>query len=346
MSWVHYFKETVTGPARFSYLFMIGLVVLVAAAHLGPMFIAVLFSYLVVNLLHFFKKRTKWIAVGLFVVLFAGVSYVLGHFTRQTVRALPDIAEKAVPSVIEYAKKHGVDTGFTDFDSLKEAVIESARGQARYIGSFAKFARGATTELVSLLIGIVIALALFIYPGFDLPGVRPRSESNLYALCCEELAQRFKRFYQSFATVLGAQIIISGINTVLTAIFVFAVQLPYALVVVGVTFLCGLVPVVGNLISNTIIVGVGFTVSPRMAVAALVFLVVIHKLEYFLNSKIIGHRIRNPVWLTLVALIIGERLMGIPGVVLAPVLLHYIKVEASALEVTPKPAPEPEGFAT
>ena len=59
------------------------------------------------------------------------------------------------------------------------------------------------------------------------------------------------------------------------------------------------------------------------------FLVVLHKLEYFLNSKVIGDRIKNPMWLTLLGLIIGETLMGIPGMILAPVVLHYIKVEAS-----------------
>ena len=106
-------------------------------------------------------------------------------------------------------------------------------------------------------------------------------------------------------------------------------------VVIGVTFLCGLVPVLGNLVSNTVIVGIGFTVSPRMAFAALVFLVVIHKLEYFLNSKIIGQRIRNPLWLTLLALVLGERLLGLPGMVLAPVVLHYLKVEASSIELKP-----------
>ena len=104
-------------------------------------------------------------------------------------------------------------------------------------------------------------------------------------------------------------------------------------VVVGITFLCGMLPVVGNLISNAIIVAIAFTVSPKMALVALGFLVVVHKLEYFLNSKIIGDRIRNPVWLTLLALILGERLMGVPGMILAPVLLNYVKVEASALAV-------------
>src|SRR5262249_39787067 len=81
--------------------------------------------------------------------------------------------------------------------------------------------------------------------------------------------------------------------------------------------------------SNTLIVGVGFTVSPRVALFALVFLVVIHKLEYFLNSKIIGDRIKSPMWLTLVGLVLGEKLMGIPGLILAPVVLHYIKMESS-----------------
>src|SRR6266700_2062463 len=107
--------------------------------------------------------------------------------------------------------------------------------------------------------------------------------------------------------------------------------LKYGTFVVGLTFLCGLLPIVGNLISNAIIVGIAVTMSPRLAIVALIFLIAVHKLEYFLNSKIIGDRIKNPVWLTLLALIIGERFMGIPGMILAPVVLNYIKVETSQL---------------
>jgi predicted PurR-regulated permease PerM len=132
---------------------------------------------------------------------------------------------------------------------------------------------------------------------------------------------------------MGAQITISLINTTLTALFVVIIRLPYAPLVIAVTFLCGLLPIVGNLISNVIIVGLAFTISFKVAVIALGFLIAIHKLEYFLNSKIIGDRIRNPIWLTLLALIIGERLMGIPGMVLAPVVLNYLRLELSKVEV-------------
>src|SRR4029453_1183882 len=140
-------------------------------------------------------------------------------------------------------------------------------------------------------------------------------------------------FYRSFATVMGAQITISSINTVLTAVFVLGGQFPDAALPGAITFRWGLVRIVGNLVSNTIIVFLALTVSLKLALGALVFLVVIHKLEYFLNSKIIGLRIRNPVWLTLIALIIGERLMGIPGLILAPVVLNYLRVEMLKVEV-------------
>ena len=85
----------------------------------------------------------------------------------------------------------------------------------------------------------------------------------------------------------------------------------------------------------------GLTVDPKYALGALGFLIVIHKFEYFLNSKIIGKRIQNPMWMTLLGLILGERLMGVPGMILAPVILHYIKMETSRLAVEHKTADEP-----
>jgi hypothetical protein len=62
--------------------------------------------------------------------------------------------------------------------------------------------------------------------------------------------------------------------------------------------------IVGNLISNTLICIVGLSISIYVAIAALIFLVVIHKLEYFLNAEIIGARIRSRAWELLLAMIL------------------------------------------
>jgi predicted PurR-regulated permease PerM len=320
-------------PARISYLFMLGTLVLLGCLHLATPLLVALFSYLALAKLHALKRGGKTLTAVLFLVLVSAVAYGMGHFINQTVRALPEIANEAIPSVIKWAREYQIELPFTDYDSLKDLALDTVRSQVNYLGNVARFARGATTQFIFVVVGGVVAISLFFNSRLELEREKYAVQNNLYSLCCDQIALRFAAFYRSFATVMGAQIAISVINTVFTTIFVLAVGLPYAVVVVGVTFLCGLIPVVGNLVSNTIIVGIGFTVSPKMALMALVFLVVIHKLEYFLNSKIIGRRIRNPLWLTLLALVLGERLMGVPGMILAPVVLNYIRVEASGIEV-------------
>jgi predicted PurR-regulated permease PerM len=320
-------------PARISFLFMLGTLVLVGCLHLATPLLVAFFAYLALTKLHFLKRGGKLLAIGLFVLLVSVLAYGLGHFVKQTVRALPEIADKAIPSVIQWGEQHQIELPFTDYDSLKDLAFDTVKSEVKYLGSVARFARGATTQFLFVLVGCVVAISIFLNPQLELNREKYAVRDNLYSLCCDHIARRFAALYQSFATVIGAQIVISAINTVITTIFVLGVGLPHPVVVVGMTFLCGLIPVIGNLISNTVIVGIGFTVSPKMALAALVFLVVIHKLEYFLNSKIIGRRIRNPLWLTLLALVLGEKLMGIPGMILAPVVLNYIRMEASQIEV-------------
>lgn len=323
-----------TKPAQFSYAVLVATLVLVGFLHLGAPLLALLFSYFVLTKLGGFIPN-KWLTLALFIIVVAAISYTAGHFIRAAIAALPKIADNSIPAAIAWAQTRNLNLPFADFEGLKAHAITAIKEEAHYLGNVANFARNASTTFVFLIIGVVAAVSLFFNSQLDLFRESHKVRNNLYSICCDEVTARFTEFYRSFATVIGAQMTISAINTVLTAIFVFAVGLPYAPVVVGLTFLCGLLPIVGNVISNTVIVFLGFLVSPKVAIGALIFLVVVHKLEYFLNSKIIGARIRNPIWLTLVGLIIGEKLMGVPGMILSPVVLNYLRVEMSKIEVAP-----------
>jgi predicted PurR-regulated permease PerM len=314
-----------TRTARFSYFFIATVIVLAGVTHLATPLITVLFSYFALRKLNFAKR--KWLSVVLFLVVVAATLYGFGFLIRQAFIAFPKIATESIPPIIAYAQSHGIDLPFSDLDSLKAATVDVVKDEFLFMGNFA---RAVTTQLVFVLIGIVVAISLFLNPRIEKFSDKPAGP-NLFTAITDEIRIRFRLFYESFETVMGAQIRISAINTLLTAIFVLAVSIRYGAFVIGLTFLCGLLPIVGNLISNSIIVGIALTISSRVAIAALLFLVALHKLEYFLNSKIIGDQIKNPVWLTLFALIVGERLMGIPGMILAPVVLNYIKVETSQL---------------
>ena len=90
-----------------------------------------------------------------------------------------------------------------------------------------------------------------------------------------------------------------------------------------------ILPVIGNLVSNTVLVVVGLSHSLYVAVDSLLFLMLIHKLEYFLNAKILGSHINAKVWELLTAMLMMEALCGLPGVIAAPVLYAYAKKKLS-----------------
>jgi predicted PurR-regulated permease PerM len=302
--------------------------VLVWALHLGTPLLAALFCYLLLTKLAFWGK--KWIAVTLFLVVIGAAFTGFIFFFKHALVVLPEIVDTAVPIVARFAEHYGIELPFTDAESLRAVTLDSVREMLGHVG---KYLRVATKESVFLLIGVVVAVSIFLNPDFEAKRVQGLTRPNLYTFYTDRIKERFATLFQSFETVMGAQIIIAAINAALTSVFVFGFQLRYAGLIVILTFICGLLPIVGNLITNTIIIGVAFTMSPKLALYALIFLVTIHKLEYFLNSRIIGSRIDHPMWLTLLSLIIGERLMGISGIIIAPVVLSFIKVEMKKIEL-------------
>jgi predicted PurR-regulated permease PerM len=331
------YESAMSKPAHISYAIMVVLLVLIGWFHLGTLALTSLFGYFALRQFSF--GRSKALGVVIYVIVVTAIGYGLVSFSRQAREQLPKIAEATIPAVVEYAEKQGIELGFSDYASLKALALSEVKDRIANVG---RYARATAFQFALLLIGLVVAVSLFLSARWGTEDDPQTARDSLYATVVRELDIRCRTFYQSFAKVIGAQLVISVINTTLTAVFLIWNGYPYVTVIIVLTFLCGLLPIIGNVMSNTLIVGVGFTISPKMALIALVFLVLIHKLEYFLNSKIIGDRIRNPMWLTLVALVLGEELMGIPGLILAPVVLHYIKVEASRNKVKEAPV-EPAG---
>jgi len=176
------------------------------------------------------------------------------------------------------------------------------------------------------LVGMVIGALISVHEGPTISRMRPLAAA---------LTLRISRFADAFRQIIFAQLKISVINTVFTGIFLlavlpaFGVNLPLTKTLIALTFVAGLVPVVGHLISNAAIFVVGLSVSLYVAIAALVFLVVIHKLEYFLNARIVGTRIHAYAWELLIAMIFLEVAFGIAGLIAAPIYYAYIKNELS-----------------
>lgn len=224
-------------------------------------------------------------------------------------RSLPADLTESLPDTVE---------------ELQEQMAVMLREHGRNISSVG--ISGVKT-FAHLLLGMVIG-GMAVLHRFNKDDGFPPLAASLHA--------RLLALADAFDKVVFAQVKISGLNTLLTALYLAVIlplcgiHLPMVTLLILLTFVAGLLPVVGNLISNATIVLISLGVSPAVGVASLVFLVVIHKLEYFTNARIVGGEVKASVWELLCAMLVMEAIFGLAGMVAAPVVYAWLKAELKA----------------
>ncbi|HKH46877.1 MAG TPA: AI-2E family transporter [Thermoanaerobaculia bacterium] len=209
-------------------------------------------------------------------------------------------------------------------DELKNDVVAWLREHAKELQMFgAELGRTFLHALIGMIIGALVSLN------------ETRKAAHRAPLSAA-LTERADLLGNAFRRIVFAQVRISALNTALTAIYLLivlpllGVHLPFTKTLIAITFVAGLIPVVGNLISNTVIVVVSFSYSLGVALGSLVFLVVIHKLEYFVNARIVGNEIQARAWELLLVMLAMESAFGIAGLIAGPIYYAYLKSELSA----------------
>ena len=261
--------------------------------------------------------------VAMLMLLFFGAM----AFFRSDAGSLPALLQK-MAEIIEGSRGNLPDWVVgslpADADSLKNTIVTWLRGHA---GDVELVGREAGRTVVHILIGMVIGAMVSLREARPGEGHGPLAHA---------LVERAARLGEAFRRVVFAQVRIAALNTLFTVIYLVAVlpmlgvHLPLTKTMIAITFVAGLLPVLGNLISNTVIVVVSLSASPSAALGSLVFLVLVHKLEYFLNARIVGVQIRASAWELLLAMLVMEAAFGIPGLVAAPIYYAYLKDELAA----------------
>jgi predicted PurR-regulated permease PerM len=201
-----------------------------------------------------------------------------------------------------------------------------ARWLSAQAGALAQAGRAWLNALLYAYVGLIVGALAAVRP--QPAALRPLAEA---------VSRRVTLFSEAFAQIVAAQLRISAFNTVLTAIFLLFVlplwtrPLPYSGALIALTFFAGLVPIVGNLVCNTLITVVGLSVSPLVGLACLAFLVLIHKAEYIINAQVVGHRTQMSVWELLAAMFVAKAIFGLEGLVAAPLYYAYAKKELRAV---------------
>lgn len=212
----------------------------------------------------------------------------------------------------------------TNAEELKNEVVAWLREHA---GELQSFGADVGRTFIHALIGMIIGAIVSLNETRQVPHRAPLASA---------LTERARRLGDSFRRIVFAQVRISALNTFLTGLYLavvlplLGVRLPFTKTLIAITFIAGLMPVLGNLVSNTVIFIVSLSHSLGVAVGALIFLIVIHKLEYFVNARIVGGEIQARAWELLLAMLVMESAFGIAGLIAAPIYYAYLKSELSA----------------
>jgi len=270
--------------------------------------------------------RVAVVAVlALFVIAFAGaLTMATLAFIHNDVGSLPALMQKmadVLESTRAWLPNWAVAHLPADSSELQTRAATWLREHASELQNIGKETlRALAHALIGMAIGALVAL-------------REVDSRGATGALTKALGRHAANFAGAFRRVVFAQVKIAAINAALTGLYLVVglglvgIHLPLAKTMVVFTFVVGLLPVLGNLLSNTVIVVLSLSHSPELALLSLAFLVVIHKLEYFLNARIVGNLIKARTWELLLAMLTMEATFGIAGLVMAPIYYAYLKTE-------------------
>lgn len=179
--------------------------------------------------------------------------------------------------------------------------------------------------------GVIFVIALTLYFVAGLEGMK----QGLYSLVPASRRDSFTEIAEEISTSVGKYLTGMFLLAVMNATFTFIVLtiagVPWAGVLAAFALPITFIPVVGSLISASVITFVSLFTSPQTGLIVGIVMFVYLQIEaYLLTPRIVGKAIRIPGSLVLIGAMVGATLLGLLGALVA------CPISASLLLITKK----------
>ncbi len=251
--------------------------------------------------------------VGLFYLLFLILPPLIGESTL-LFRSLPSIIQKAVPNPIDYF----------NFQSLFQYIPNIANQFFTVLGGVLS---NAFFLLTTLFFGFYFLLEEDVVKKMLTTFLDPKDVRVKRTLEIFNLAEKRLNYW------FWGEITLMTAVGVMTFIGLSLISMKFALALAVLAGLLEIVPNLGPILSAIPAILIGFSTSNLLGVSALVLYFIVQQLENNILVPIVMKKVvgMNPI-ITLLALLIGGRIGGITGALLAiPVTLF---LETALIEIT------------
>jgi len=285
-------------------------IVLVIVAALGP----------IVDWLSKFMPRV--LAVILFSLVFLGVLGGIGfliippivHQLQLLAINLPTILSKLGPL----------------YQSIQDSIGNYQEGLFNISSQLGRLGSGIYSTTVGFITGIVAFLTILVlvfYMLLEQEALKKFLHQILPFAQKERIFEILRKIGNKMGGWLRGQAILMVIIGILDAIALLALGIPYALVLAIWGGMTEVIPYIGPWLGLVPAFFVAFTLSPLKALLILIAYLVIQQLEaQFLAPKIMGKAVGLSPVIIILALLVGAKLMGILGVLIAVPVAAAISV--------------------
>jgi predicted PurR-regulated permease PerM len=260
---------------------------------------------------HMVMARTKWprrqaffAVLSFFLVIFGGLVAIGAnraiHSVRHARHTFPEqLREIQENPIVVKIKEHLPDTG--RLAERAREYSETALHFASMMGHLAMFA------LIAIILAVIYTLEeVELHELVD--KVSPASLLGTVMRWLGYVAEAIR-------ITIQLQLVVAAVNTVLTLPVLLILGIHHIPSLMILIFVSGLVPVVGNIISGTVLSLLAYQAKGFVGIGVFVALTfVLHKIEaYYLNPRLTSKHVHLPGFAIVVSLIAWEHLLGFIG---------------------------------
>jgi predicted PurR-regulated permease PerM len=262
------------------------------------------------------RRFPRWLAI---LVLYL---VILGALTGIGFMVVPPLIDQgqqlwtAIPGMFDRGQDFLIQRGILkEHLTLREAV---ARAPVTRGGEAVGTVMGAVAGVAGGLFGVLTVLILTFYILVEADTLRdtmlrlfPRRDRSRVSAASRDITVKISAW-------LGGQLLLGTIIGGSSAIGLWLLGIPFFYVLALISGIGELIPVVGPIFAAVPAVIVASTVSLNKAVLVILFFVVQQQFEnHVLVPKVMERQVGVSAVTVIVALLIGGRLLGIPGAILA-----------------------------
>lgn len=320
---------------RLDYIFKLSVVIAIGITGLilaSDIFIPLIFgAILAIALQPLAKMLERWIGripailvvlVGTLIVV-SMVTWLIGNQIVQLVDELPDLEQRFTLLI------HNVSLDITNkFAISAEEQLQMTKDFVKSLTSFMTGLLKSTTSIVSIMVQIPIYILLILiyqdrFRDFFLR-MFPHASGTL-----KKEADRVIRGY------ITGQLLVILLITTLDTLGLLIIGIDYAFFFGLLSGLLTVIPYIGNFIGGSLPVIMALVTkdSAWYAVAVIALYAVVHFIEgNFIAPRIMGHRVSVNALAAIVGLLVGGKILGIAGMIMAVPVIGMMRIVLSFSE--------------